>query len=198
LRKLLNELHALTSCLPELWSQTYHLRLPTLITMPPQSIYHALLRPCVLQILRATGYHSTKPAVLDSLTDLAARYLFLLCAKTATHTAENDFSGEGQPTVMDVRMALQDVGALNPERLFAEQLFLDEEDVRGVEDFVDWFRGPRNKSIMELARGDGGGEAELTDYLNGMIFPHLLRLGSFAWLDDALRGAGSGEWSYDG
>lgn len=133
------------------------------MTSPP-SLFHAFLRPSILQILRAAGYHSTRPAVLDSLTDLAARYLTLLCEGTAAHATHNhgdcaDF------TVVDVRMALQDVGALLPERDAAEQGWAGEEDLRGLDEFVRWFVGPRMKTMMEFANGDG--ESEATDYLNG-------------------------------
>lgn len=129
------------------------------------SIFHALLRPSILQILRATGYHSTRPAVLDSITDLAARYLSLLCQTTAAHSVHNrgdaaDFD------VSDVRAALQDVGALLPERTSVEQAARGEEDVRGVEEFVKWFAGQRMREMMEIGSGDG--ESDATDYLNGM------------------------------
>jgi transcription initiation factor TFIID subunit 3 len=130
---------------------------------PPQILFHALLRPSVLQILRATGYHSTKTAVLDSLTDLAARYLSLLCENTSAHAVDN--GTELDPTIIDVRMALQDVGALLPERVWEEQQFMGEEDMRGVEEFIAWFMGPRFKEIKNSAAIDG--DPESTDYLNG-------------------------------
>lgn len=95
--------------------------------VPPPNLYHSLLRPAVLQILRAAGYHSARPSVLDSLTELASRYMFSLCAATARHAAHNDSLVPplgpdggllGGPTVVDVRMALQDLGALalDPEQ----------------------------------------------------------------------------------
>ncbi len=56
---------------------------------PPPPLYHALLRPAVLQILRATGYHSAKTSVLDSVTDLAARYFLNLCHLTAVYATHN-------------------------------------------------------------------------------------------------------------
>jgi len=45
--------------------------------------HHHLLRPAIIHILRAAGFHSTRPSVLDTLTDLAARYLSLLAQRTA-------------------------------------------------------------------------------------------------------------------
>jgi transcription initiation factor TFIID subunit 3 len=131
---------------------------------PPEPFYHALLRPAVLQILRAAGYHSARPAVVDSLTDLAARYLAVLCAETARHAADNDTSL--CPTVVDARLALEDAGALMPQRNFEEQEFFGAEDTRGVEDFVAWFTGPRHKEIRRVAL-EAGVEEEATDYLTG-------------------------------
>ncbi|CAI0653502.1 unnamed protein product [Colletotrichum noveboracense] len=44
------------------------------------------------------------------------------------------------------------------------------EDIRGVEEFIRWFSGPRNKAIREAAVGDG--ELELGDYLNVLKKKH--------------------------
>ena len=130
---------------------------------PPQAVYHSLMRPVVLQILRATGYHSAKPAVIDSLTDLATRYLDILCRETAAHAADNGSSLS--PTIVDVRMALQDAYVIQPERNWEEQMFYDKEDTRGVDDFIAWITGPRNKEIKRIA--SEGVEEEATDYLTG-------------------------------
>ncbi|RTE75762.1 hypothetical protein BHE90_009759 [Fusarium euwallaceae] len=138
------------------------------MTTPP-SLFHALLRPSILQILRSTGYHSTRPAVLDSLTDLAARYLSLLCQSTADHAAHNQ-GDSADFTIVDIRMALQDAGALMPERLPAEELFHDKEDLRGLEEFIAWFAGQRMKEMMEVGSGDG--EMDATDYLNALKKKH--------------------------
>lgn len=128
------------------------------------AIFHALLRPVVLQILRATGYHSTKGAVLDTLTDMAARYMSTLCETTAAHAIHNH-GDAGDYTVVDVRIALQDVGALQPDKLVTEQRWKGEEDMRGVEEFLQWFSGARMKELMEMGKGDG--ESDATDYLSG-------------------------------
>ncbi|UPK98052.1 hypothetical protein LCI18_008987 [Fusarium solani-melongenae] len=138
------------------------------MTTPP-SLFHALLRPSILQILRSTGYHSTRPAVLDSLTDLAARYLSLLCQSTADHAAHNQ-GDSADFTIVDIRMALQDAGALMPERLPAEELFHDKEDLRGLEEFMAWFAGQRMKEMMDVGSGDG--EMDATDYLNALKKKH--------------------------
>ncbi|CAJ0546165.1 Ff.00g096380.m01.CDS01 [Fusarium sp. VM40] len=138
------------------------------MTTPP-SLFHALLRPSMLQILRSTGYHSTRPAVLDSLTDLAARYLSLLCQGTAEHAAHNQ-GDSADFTIADIRMALQDAGALMPERVPAEETWRGEEDLRGVEEFITWFAGQRMKEMMEVGSGDG--ETDATDYLNALKKKH--------------------------
>jgi transcription initiation factor TFIID subunit 3 len=134
-------------------------------TMTTQSaFFHALMRPAILQTLRSTGYHSAKPSVIDSLTDIAARYLFALCEKTASHAIHNQ--GEaGDFTIGDVRLALQEMGALQPERPTIEQDWSGEEDTRGVDEFIEWFSGQRMTELMEMGIGDGEGDA--TDYLGG-------------------------------
>ncbi|KAF4979022.1 hypothetical protein FZEAL_4697 [Fusarium zealandicum] len=138
------------------------------MTTPP-SLFHALLRPSILQILRSTGYHSTRPAVLDSLTDLAARYLSLLCQGTAAHAAHNQ-GDSADFTIADMRMALQDAGALMPQRLHAEEVWRGDEDLRGVDEFIHWFAGQRMKEMMEVGSGDG--EMDATDYLNALKKKH--------------------------
>ena len=170
---------------------------------PPPPLFHALLRPSILQILRATGFHSTRPAVLDTLTDLAARYLTQLAAATAQHAAANNAhpafaydgtvgdAGDACAGVTDVRMALQDVGAVVPgevvevvegevwrverevrrkrkrgeiEEEEEEEVCWGQEDVRGMEDFIAWFSSARMKELQALMRTDG--DPEPTDYLN--------------------------------
>ncbi|KAL7820109.1 hypothetical protein V8C26DRAFT_394407 [Trichoderma gracile] len=131
----------------------------------PPSMFHAFLRPSILQILRATGYHSTRPAVLDTLTDLAARYLTLLCEKTAGNAASNH-GDAGDYDVVDVRMALQEVGALLPDQAWRR----DGEDMRGVEEFIGWFAGPRMREMMEMGSGDT--ESDATDYLAALKKKH--------------------------
>lgn len=139
------------------------------------AIFHALLRPAILQILRATGYHATRGAVLDSLTDLAARYLAALCEATAAHATHNH-GDAGAYTAVDVRIALQDVGALLPERADAQQAWRDQdggnddEDTRGVDDFVRWFAGPRMRDIADMARPDA--DAAPCDYLGALKKKH--------------------------
>lgn len=102
--------------------------------MSSQSLHYALLRPAIIHMLRAAGFHSTRPSVLDTLTDLCVRYLMLLASRTAKFAYERTSlsytsSGDGSvrtdftslptdhlmstshldhitPTISDVRLAL--------------------------------------------------------------------------------------------
>ena len=133
--------------------------------MTSQDIHTALLRPAVLQILKATCFNHAKPAVVETVTDLAARYLLLL----ASSTAQNAFNTHNDlvPTIQDVRLALSEAGALYPQMSTAEESLrgdvevagemLPFEDLRGVKAFVDWAQGPVNKEIRRIA-GYGGGD----------------------------------------
>lgn len=134
------------------------------------ALFHAFLRPTILQILRATGYHSTRPVVIDALTDLAARYLYTICEHTARHAAHNH-GDSADFDIVDVRLALQEAGALMPQRCPTEQAWQGEEDLRGVEEFIKWFAGQRMKEMMAVGAGDG--ETDATDYLNGKSSPSL-------------------------
>ncbi|PQE12503.1 hypothetical protein CJF30_00002366 [Rutstroemia sp. NJR-2017a BBW] len=129
------------------------------------ALHHSLLRPCVLHILRAAGYHSTRPSVLDTLTDLAARYMYLLAQSTAAHADLNHT--ELDITIQDVRMAMQDCGALMPEKVIEDQEFEGVEDMRGVEEFLSWATGEGNKEIRRIALGDGK-----EDYLTALKKKH--------------------------
>lgn len=104
--------------------------------------------------------------MVDSVTDIAARYLALLCESTAKHAVHNH-GDAGDYTVTDVRLALQDAGALLPEKVATEQEWLNEEDMRGVEEFINWFSGQRMTELMAMGIGDG--EIDATDYLNGEL-----------------------------
>lgn len=128
-----------------------------------QSMHRQLLRPPVLDILRATGFSRARPAVLDTVIDLTHRYLALLSTRTALqaqarccYTGNNTTTatGEDEPeiTVTDVRKALQDVGALHPQLSELEELARGgEEDMRGVDAFLDWARGDVNAEIRRIA-----------------------------------------------
>ena len=152
--------------------------------MTSADLHTALLRPAVLQMLRAGGFSYAKPAVVDTVTDLAARYLLLL----ASSTAQNAFNTHNTcvPTIQDVRIALSQVGALAPQMSTAEESLREDveisegvwvpfEDLRGVEAFVNWAHGPVNKEIRRIAGfGDDANVEEIAaglddqdDYLSG-------------------------------
>lgn len=129
------------------------------------AFHHSLLRPCVLHILRAAGYHSTRPSVLDTFTDIAGRYMLLLAQSAADHSAMNHT--ELELSIEDVRMAMQDCGAIAPEKILEEQIYDGEEDTRGVDAFLEWAMGPENKEIRRIALE--GGDEEKEDYLTGWL-----------------------------
>lgn len=116
----------------------------------PSALHNALLRPPIIQILRAAGFHSTRPSVLDTVVDLAARYLQLLASSAADH-ANNSHPDAPAPTLDDIRLALQDAGALRPQMRDTEEAWRGEEDLRGLEGFLSWFTGPVNREIRRIA-----------------------------------------------
>lgn len=164
--------------------------------MSTTDLFKALLRPAVLHILRAAGFHSAKPSVIDTLVDLTARYLSLVASRTAYHSysSHNDLT----PELSDVRMALQDCGLLVPTLTGAEEIWKEilrkplveydeetgarakeekrrlEEDTADVQEFIDWIKGDYNKEISRIAgtmksqpTTTGALDAiEMEDYLN--------------------------------
>ena len=138
-----------------------------------------------LQILRAAGFNYARPAVIDTVIDLAARYLLLL----ASSTAQNAFNNHNSfvPTIQDVRIALYEAGALRPQLsvLEEEAKGLEEkngemvpyEDLRGVDGFVGWAQGQANKEIRRVAGYGVDGEVgeiaagldDQEDYLTGRL-----------------------------
>ena len=117
--------------------------------MSSHELHTSLLRPTVLHILRAAGFQAARPAVVDTFVDLAARYLTLLGESTASHSLENH--SDLCPTIADVRSALQDVGALQPQISVTEEQYKGVEDMRGVEAFLAWAKGDINKMIRRVA-----------------------------------------------
>ncbi|KAL2444377.1 hypothetical protein ABEF95_016470 [Exophiala dermatitidis] len=151
-------------------------------------LHAALLRPAVIQILRAAGFGYARPAVIDSLTDLAARYLVLLASSTAQNAL--NLHNTPVPTIQDVRLALCQAGALVPQMSTVEESLRDEvevdgvmvpfEDLRGVQGFVNWAQGPVNKEIRRVAGfGDDTNLEEIAaglddqeDYLSALKKKH--------------------------
>ena len=117
--------------------------------MSPNALQDSLLRPSILHILRAAGFHATRPAALDTLVDLASRYIVLLASQTADHAFTNH--NDVIPTVVDFRMALQDVGALRPQIGVMEEQSRGEEDTRGMDAFLKWMTGDESREIRRIA-----------------------------------------------
>ena len=87
--------------------------------------------------------------------------MLLLATSTANHAAADP--SELGISITDVRLAMQDCAAIVPEKVWEDQVFDDEEDVRGVEMFIEWARGAANKEIRRVAL-EGGDEGK-DDYL---------------------------------
>lgn len=142
--------------------------------MTTTELYAALLRPAVIQILRATGFSYARPAVIDSFTDLAARYLVLLSSATAQAAFSNH--NDYVPTTQDVRLAMAENGALRPQMSTVEEAakgfeeidgeWIPFEDMRGVRNFIEWAQGPVNKEIRRVA--GMGGEIDVNEIAAGM------------------------------
>ena len=91
--------------------------------------------------------------------------MYLLAQSTATHAALNDH--ELEISIEDVRMAMQDCGALAPETVLEndDQDVDAEEDMSGVDKFLAWATGKANKEIRRIALEGGDGKE---DYLTGL------------------------------
>lgn len=140
--------------------------------MSTNDVYLALLRPAVLDILRAAGFNGAKPSVVDTVVDLTARYLTILASRTAYNAYSNH--NDLEPDVTDVRMAMQDCGLLVPTLTAAEEVWKeilrkpleeyedagaraeeerrrDRQDTVDVTAFIDWVQGKQNEEIMRIA-----------------------------------------------
>ena len=149
-------------------------------------LHRALLRPFIIHTLRAAGFHSTKPSVLDTFVNLAERHLLLLASTTA-RTALNSHE-DARPSLSDVRVAMQECGVLIPleggaeeewtevlrrpvdelgdaverggrQRVIAEKRKRENEDLTDVRQFLRWFDGSQHTEIKRIAGmgPDGGG-----------------------------------------
>jgi transcription initiation factor TFIID subunit 3 len=155
------------------------------------SLNLALLRPAIIQILRAVGFHSAKPSVVDSLTDITARYMVLLASRTASWAQENHNSNV--PDITDVRMAMTDCGALPSTTQASEEVWReilrkpleeipdrnglrtleatrrDEEDTEDMQAFVAWFSSNIYQEIKRITgQIQTEPNAEVEDYLTGL------------------------------
>ncbi|KAI0460155.1 hypothetical protein F5B21DRAFT_498757 [Xylaria acuta] len=138
----------------------------------PSEIHLALLRPAILQILRAQGYYASTPSTIDCLTEIAGQYLYTIAKRTAEHATMNNYVGPpGTPDVVDVRLALEECGALclgaSPapsakRRRLSHSDVVDNdktlqgdddevEDTSGVDEFIRWATGRKNQRIRKIA-----------------------------------------------
>ncbi|KAI0438100.1 hypothetical protein F4803DRAFT_555347 [Xylaria telfairii] len=138
----------------------------------PSEIHLALLRPAILQILRAQGYYASTPSTIDCLTEIAGQYLYTIAKRTAEHATMNNCVGPpGTPDVVDVRLALEECGALCPSASLeppakrrrlshSDTVDNDEtlregddevEDTSGVDEFIRWATGRKNQRIRKIA-----------------------------------------------
>ncbi|KAL1302446.1 hypothetical protein AAFC00_002838 [Neodothiora populina] len=166
-----------------------------------QQLHSSLLRMPIIYILRAAGFHSTRPSVLDTLVNIAERYLLLLAESTLNHALDNH--NTNIPTVTDVRLALTECGALIPIMSAAEEDWTEkfrhsmsdyddmkfgdtrrtgesnrraDEDARDVREFIQWIMSDQNKEIRRIAGvlpevGPGGIVAG-EDYLTALKKKH--------------------------
>lgn len=144
------------------------------------SLYFSILRPAILHILRAAGFHGARTSAVDSLTDIAARYLAMLAEKTAEHSWANH--QDTAPTITDLRMALEDIGAFYPDSISADEQIQYDDDTRGIDTFLSWMDGDTHKEIrriagLEATAGEVGNlvaEGEREDYLTGNVQSFIL------------------------
>jgi transcription initiation factor TFIID subunit 3 len=155
-----------------------------------RTLHSSLLRPAILQILRASGFHAARPSVVEALTSIAASYIHLLAIRTHAYALSNHDTVP--PDVTDVRMAMADVGAVVPGLTASEEVWKEilerEGNVYGcgaealdeVRHFVDWVHGTVVKEQKRIA-GFIGDEATVElevqepkeDYVTGMslVYP---------------------------
>ncbi|CAI7608800.1 unnamed protein product [Penicillium bialowiezense] len=108
--------------------------------MSGPNLHNALLRPPIIQILRAQGFHSTRPSVIESLQDLTGRYIQILASAAADHAA-NAHPHDPVPELEDIYQALQDAGAIRPQLREIDEDWQNEEDMRGLQSFIGWIKG---------------------------------------------------------
>jgi hypothetical protein len=167
--------------------------------MSSNDLFRTLLRPAVLHILRASGFHYGKSSAVDTVVDLTVRYISLLAERTAYNAYSNH--NDATPNITDIRMAMQDCGLLVPVMTAGEEDWKqilrkpldfyneasgarameeqrrDAEDTADVKEFIDWVQGDQNKEIRRIAgtlkpvatSQVDLDQLEMEDYLNSMF-----------------------------
>ncbi|KAI5809632.1 hypothetical protein DFH27DRAFT_458900, partial [Peziza echinospora] len=110
--------------------------------MAESDLYFSLLRVTAAQALRAAGLTTSKPSVLDAFTDITSRYLLLL-AQTTRDFAELSNRPGSDPALEDVRAAMEHLGLIRP--------FEVAEDTRGVDNLIEWFKGPMAAEMRRIS-----------------------------------------------
>jgi len=128
--------------------------------MSDSELFFSLLRISAAQILRSAGLTTAKPSVVDAFTDMLARHLQLV-ASTTREIAES--AGRLRADVDDVRLALEHVGVVRPVNVFADP---HEEDTRGIDALLEWFRSTQAAEMKRVAGFAGKGEGVGTEAKN--------------------------------
>ncbi|KAK5174413.1 uncharacterized protein LTR77_001493 [Saxophila tyrrhenica] len=163
------------------------------MTTPPPTLqlHRALLRPAILTTLRAAGFHSTRPSVLDTLVQLVERYILLLATTTAAH-ARNSHNTP-VPGVGDARMALEELGVLGDgveggvEEAWREKFRVPVE-VMGE---VDVGGEARKRAERTRRAADAAGVAVLEGFLQGKEYAEIKRVAGMTG-ENAGVGVGGG------
>lgn len=120
--------------------------------MTYKKFHLALLRPAILQALRAQGYYTCKPSVLEFFTEIVADYIYnaaVATRKAMEHNHPDDPSGV---TLPDLRQGLEHMGAFCRDENKREDRDYDgDPELRGIEKFKDWFDGKQNLRITRIA-----------------------------------------------
>lgn len=119
--------------------------------MTPKKFHLALLRPAVLQILRAQGYYTCRPSVLDQFTEIVGDYI-LQTAIATRKAMEHNHPDTPEVTLPDLRQGLEYMAAFNRDENKAEDRKYDgDPELRGIEKFKDWFNEKQNQRITRIA-----------------------------------------------
>lgn len=160
--------------------------------MSSAEIHNSLLRPAIIHILRAAGFHSCRPSVLDILTDLCARYLAVLAQRTADQMYDRtsaaslddlnrnppplssiaDQNMDESPTITDVRLALASLSFFNSTQTPAEEAW--KEQLR--KSLSSYHAGAREKERGRRDADDTADVREFVDWITGPINKEIRRI----------------------
>ncbi|KAK6504229.1 hypothetical protein TWF506_002435 [Arthrobotrys conoides] len=109
-----------------------------------EQFYFSLLRISTAQMLRHAGLAGSRPSVLDSLTDMTARYLTLL---GTTARAISESSNNVESELADVLCAMEQIGLLRPLTLYNADL----DDTRAIDNFITWAKSPEIEELRKIS-----------------------------------------------